>query len=775
MSQFKLIAIVPLLNCSTDYRKNLIPGRAYRFYNNYQVKVSDDGREVVWAERDKTDLIPENLYELGNGINLNFSAVVGKNGTGKSTIFELFSYFIYVLSTQKVMGETAMLKTELKELILEHEEAVYYRNSLLFSTLANRAKTQEEEEMYPLSAMAAALICMEKYKIPLSGNIFDDEPGFVSFIQDELNRFIKNKEEVIREQEKWHDALYKSLEVSIIYESDSQIMEAAFYDQTFHFSLFLPEKKPLKISVNDFDLESFFYSVSVNFSHHGLNANSIGGWINKLFHKNDAYTTPLVINPMRDDGNFDINHELSLSKERLHANLLYELVSGEKSALLGKYFIKEFIFIPKKGFDLLPYPYHNNARISELRGLEVLSEVLNDENLELDLPYWGFALAYLVKKISKIKQTYGFLIYKEQDGISPEEQFNTFLKKDKSHVTKKIRQVINFLKTSSEKGNHQFWKRSAERQDMSINFGSEKMAAWLALSEADVKRMTPSDLIEFGLPSFFNIDLLLDDSKGGDIPFSKLSSGEQQMILNSNGLLYHLSNINSVHQTENDEKNDEKNDEDGNEKDEDKNKDENEDISKDTDAKADVPRIAYRNVNIILDEVELYYHPEMQRNLISDLMKTFEKVRHLGAAGIQSINVCILTHSPFILSDIPKQNVLNLTDDDSMDQRSKETQTFGANIHEMLIGKFFMESTTGEYVRILSEELLDLYASISLAQFDEEMDELRKVFDRNKAKFIFLVNNIGEEVVGNILKNHLEYMEEVFDSHTNPEPENEKD
>jgi hypothetical protein len=45
------------------------------------------------------------------------------------------------------------------------------------------------------------------------------------------------------------------------------------------------------------DLEDFFYSIVVNYSQHALNSNEIGNWIIPLFHKNDGYQTPIVLNP----------------------------------------------------------------------------------------------------------------------------------------------------------------------------------------------------------------------------------------------------------------------------------------------------------------------------------------------------------------------------------------------------------------------------------------------------------------------------------------------
>lgn len=68
--------------------------------------------------------------------------------------------------------------------------------------------------------------------------------------------------------------------------------------------------------------KNLFYNIIVNYSLYGLNTNEIGDWLETIFHKNDGYQTPIVLNPMRTEGNFDINIETFLSKSRLFTNLM---------------------------------------------------------------------------------------------------------------------------------------------------------------------------------------------------------------------------------------------------------------------------------------------------------------------------------------------------------------------------------------------------------------------------------------------------------------------
>src|SRR4029077_4900549 len=69
----------------------------------------------------------------------------------------------------------------------------------------------------------------------------------------------------------------------------------------------------------------FFYTIAINFSHYAYNTTSLQSdtkWLDGLFHKNDGYQTPIVINPYRENGNIDINTENHLVRSRLIVTLL---------------------------------------------------------------------------------------------------------------------------------------------------------------------------------------------------------------------------------------------------------------------------------------------------------------------------------------------------------------------------------------------------------------------------------------------------------------------
>ena len=103
----------------------------------------------------------------------------------------------------------------------------------------------------------------------------------------------------------------------------------------------------------------------------------------------------------------------------------------------------------------------------------------------------------------------------------------------------------------------------------------------------------------------------------------------------------------------------------------------------------DAYRVKYQNVNILLDEVEMYYHPEYQRQFLSKLLKLIGNLK-ISKEDISSINICVITHSPFLLSDILRRNILFLDEGKVMNDEVK-CETFGANIYDILKNGFFLK------------------------------------------------------------------------------------
>jgi len=103
---------------------------------------------------------------------------------------------------------------------------------------------------------------------------------------------------------------------------------------------------------------------------------------------------------------------------------------------------------------------------------------------------------------------------------------------------------------------------------------------------------------------------------------------------------------------------------------------------------------------ILIDEVELHLHPRWQLNFI-EYMNTFFRPNRLNV----TFQFIIATHSPFILSDIPEEQIIYINEND---KTNNEFNTFGANIYDIFEKGFFLDDSIGlcsqNFIKQLSKE-----------------------------------------------------------------------
>lgn len=601
MSGFKLLAIRPLMGCDRRFLKNLTEGEVYQFYNDYnflnhQGKTIDLLDYVSSVEYKST--IPENLYDIktlvGRDIQINISAIVGKNGSGKSAISELFLYCLFLIS-----DNLGFVKKE---------------SFIDLNSLKNEDKIESE-----------------RYNLDV--------------------KEIQNK-----------------LRCEFYYENNGSLYKLIINNGNLNLEISENEKNKFKFNIykdvlEKTDLEPFFYSMVVNYSFYGFNTYQIGMWIKAFFHKNDGYQMPIVINPFRTKGNMDINSETYLTSSRLLANILSirNYTNINSKSLISKI---ELYFDERKDYRTLEngeerftQPFIQEFRALILKPLFDLSFHSEIEYPDIDTEIKRYAEIYLIHKLITIPTRYPAFSDFEKIKRKKESQDNYDLIKgnakkyvyelyrDRSHITLKVRQTLNFLR-----------ENIFGIDDLKFNAKLD-LNPLIKLIKNNVKKDWFTETVDYIPPPFLVSRIQFNDGSY----FHELSSGEKQKISSLNSIIYHLKNIDSVH------KNNYKN---------------------------VINGIAeYDTINLIFDEIELYYHPEFQKNIISDLL-TF--IRRANYKYIKSINMLFLTHSPFILSDIPKQNIL-LLEIDSKTGKSKQikknNQTFGANIHDLLADNFFLNDT----------------------------------------------------------------------------------
>lgn len=600
---FKLIAIRPLVGINSKFLKNLVAGETYNLCNDFTLlnkqSKSVSYKDTVFTIKHK-QTVPENLYSIrktnGEVINVNISAVVGKNGAGKSSLMDLLLHSLFVVSDN--------LELVITDNFIESKSNNSDRSEW-------RTYTQDLENI---------------------------ESGLKVEIYYLLN-------------EKYYRLTIK--------EAKYELESLSCLEKKGEF------KKDNITLKNYSEINNFFYTIIVNYSFYAYNSNYSGIWLKSFFHKNDGYQMPVVINPFRNEGKIDVNTETLLTRSRLLSNILsisgYKKINYKSSIdRVELYFNKEkYHKFLSNGEVRFTTSFIKKFRLLILEPLFSMMFKDTEQYPSIDTSLKELAEIYLINKLITIPSRYQTFKKFDKRFAKVRERSDNYdltqnaaksyvkeLYEDSSHITLKVRQTLNFL-----------------REDIyDLPLGNDIQGRFEIGSV--VKKMNSlkrnkwfTELIDYLPPPFFVSKIRFTDGSY----FDDLSSGEKQKIYSLNSVIYHLRNLESINKN--------------------KRRNTENQIS------------SYQSVNLIFDEVELYYHPQYQKETISSLLNL---IRISNFKFIKNVNIIFLTHSPFILSDIPIQNTTLLTIDKKTGKSrlvKRKKQSFGANIHDLLADNFFLTGT----------------------------------------------------------------------------------
>ncbi len=164
------------------------------------------------------------------------------------------------------------------------------------------------------------------------------------------------------------------------------------------------------------------------------------------------------------------------------------------------------------------------------------------------------------------------------------------------------------------------------------------------------------------------------------------------------------------------------------------------------------------NLTIFLDEPDNTIHPNWQKALIQNIINVASQNNQ------KQINFIISSHSPFILSDLPKENIIFLEKGVQKQPFKENEQTFGANIHTLLSHGFFMnDGLMGEFAKSKITEIKDFYnENKDLKKEDSNFKSKRDEFKKNKKYFENIQKIIGEPFLQTIIKNYIDELEILF-------------
>lgn len=159
-----------------------------------------------------------------------------------------------------------------------------------------------------------------------------------------------------------------------------------------------------------------------------------------------------------------------------------------------------------------------------------------------------------------------------------------------------------------------------------------------------------------------------------------------------------------------------------------------------------------KQIYFLIDEPSTGFHPQWQKEYLNKLL-SFLDVRFKGKK-----HLIISSHSPFLVSDLQKEDVVALSRNNQ--KHTFLDNTFGANINELLADSFFLQDGfIGDFAKNKIDKLIEVL-TIDDKPSDTEIDDIQK-----------LIAIIGEPLIKDRLQ---EIFDEKFKSKNDIEKEIER-
>lgn len=729
---FKLIAIRPLKGCAPHIGKCLKEGVFYYFCDDYRI---DEIRGLIRRKSQNLEPLAEDFFLKKPRVNIN--AIVGKNGDGKSTLVELM---MRLVNNCTITNDLAVGKDSLKWVDGVRGELYYIIDDVLYML---RERSEEEGALvYVVADLKESEMGEWQFKAPNKVDVKLDRDSFFFTLVSNYSHYAYNTLDYKKE---WKETGNEDNDDEkcwlhyIFHKNDGYVAPITLHPFRFKGNIDVNREADLS--------KQRLLAMFINADDPDLNPNSlrrVNGKdaevlvlredVCKLQRKAivDFFTAQREADKMgvvftqvakADEG---LKKKNDIEYERLIDTMLPFLYDERLDEVLDrgdefKSFVKKVVAWLKENHKNALPQYSDIERVWDI--LETLTEMhpetkrnihlkeykekygdvmgVNSVQLgRLDTIYRIFLLTghdpnLLPRKyeeLTKEEKSKLYEVYKVWSILSKYPQYEPFIYTDEqkqrireagpaleecyrrlnddkfSHITRKLRQVFNYRKEGFEDGD--LYERLGEFDEKqgTLKVNLRKLKEHYGGQKVALDQLPPA---------MYEWDLLFKKVGGNkaDIELDSFSSGEKQLLNSTSAIIYHLQNLTATAITH------------------------------------------YRNVNIILEEIELYYHPDYQRKLIWQLLN---QIGRAVIPEIESINILFVTHSPFILSDIPKSQVLFLGE--GMPKNTMQENTFGANIHSLLKNGFFLPNLPmGGFAY---EKINDMFRKLNEGDLGEDYKDL---------------------------------------------------